>query len=273
MLENNFQPCITEATRIVDTHRPSLPDNIFVNKPIHNPITGNILEKISYDHLPNFIIYESEPSHYDNVDIKIRDMSKLNRDDFLADLQNLYLNIKTVSVSLNTNDSYSYFHKNYLKLLNKHAPFKFLSNKEKKTRRKPWLTKGILTSINKKRKLFKKYKSSHIQETYDKYKIYRDLLNTLCKKSKKMYYKSYFTTNANNSKKTWIEINNILNRRKKQHQNFLLSNNGIMETNKHKIANKFNHYFTSVADSLKNSSNQLKISGLFKKPKCKFYVP
>ena len=93
MLENNFQPCITEATRIVDTHRPSLPDNIFVNKPIHNPITGNILEKISYDHLPNFIIYESEPSHYDNVDIKIRDMSKLNRDDFLADLQNLYLNI------------------------------------------------------------------------------------------------------------------------------------------------------------------------------------
>ena len=47
MLENNLNPCITEPTRIVDTSKPSLIDNIFVNN-INNTTSGNILEKISY---------------------------------------------------------------------------------------------------------------------------------------------------------------------------------------------------------------------------------
>ena len=54
MLEQHFHPCITEPTRIVDTNNPSLVDNIFINK-IPKLTCCHILEKISYDHLPNFI--------------------------------------------------------------------------------------------------------------------------------------------------------------------------------------------------------------------------
>ena len=53
MLEHNFHPHITEPTRITNTNRPSLVDNIFTNT-FENPLSGNILEQISYDHLPNF---------------------------------------------------------------------------------------------------------------------------------------------------------------------------------------------------------------------------
>ena len=60
MLENNLQPCITESSRIVDNCRPSLVDNIFINT-LNIPISGNLLENVSYDHLPNFIIIESKP--------------------------------------------------------------------------------------------------------------------------------------------------------------------------------------------------------------------
>lgn len=69
MLENNFNPTILEPTRIVDTNKPSLLDNIFINK-MNKLTSGNVLEKISYDHLPDFIIFESEPSRDKSKKIK-----------------------------------------------------------------------------------------------------------------------------------------------------------------------------------------------------------
>ena len=69
MLENNLNPCITEPTRIVDTSKLSLLDNIFVNN-INNATSGNILEKISYDHLPNFVLFEAENTHNIKNNIK-----------------------------------------------------------------------------------------------------------------------------------------------------------------------------------------------------------
>ena len=59
MLKNNFFPCISEATRIANLSKPSLVDNIFINS-TEIPISGNILEHVSYDHLPNFCIIENE---------------------------------------------------------------------------------------------------------------------------------------------------------------------------------------------------------------------
>ena len=57
MLEHNFQPNIIEPTRITNTNKPSLVDNIFTNI-FEDSISGNILEHISYDHLPNFLILD-----------------------------------------------------------------------------------------------------------------------------------------------------------------------------------------------------------------------
>lgn len=43
--------------------------------------------------------------------------------------------------------------------INKHAPLEALPNPEKKRKAKPWLTKGIITSTNKKRQLLTKFKT------------------------------------------------------------------------------------------------------------------
>ena len=59
LLEFNFHPCITEPTRVTNTNKPSLVDNIFINS-LENPVSGNILEHISYDHLPNFVVLQHE---------------------------------------------------------------------------------------------------------------------------------------------------------------------------------------------------------------------
>ena len=161
-------------------------------------------------------------------------MRNFKQDDFTTDLHTLYTVVSKTADKLNTNEAYNFFHMKYTKLIDKHAPYRTLNKRESKTRQKPWLTKGILTSIDIKRKLFISYKKKKIQETYDKYKIYRDLLNTLCRKSKKLYYKTYFSDNAKKSKKTWSEINKLLNRKRKQQHNFLVLEDGIIQTDKKK---------------------------------------
>merc|ERR1712168_1573269 len=84
MFQNNFQPCITEPTRITNTNKPSLVDNIFINT-FDDPTCGNILEHISYDHLPNFIILDHEHKNK-KKSVKKRDKRNFDKDKFLAEL-------------------------------------------------------------------------------------------------------------------------------------------------------------------------------------------
>ena len=91
MLEHHLHPCITEPTRIVDISTPSLLDNIFTLN-IQDPICGNILEKISYDHLPNFIIFKAKKKQLTSKTIKVRDTSKFNQQNYLDELNALNLN-------------------------------------------------------------------------------------------------------------------------------------------------------------------------------------
>ena len=94
-------------------------------------------------------------------------MANFKEVDFIKELN--ALNILTYT-NLSTNDSYTQLHKNFLFTLNKHAPIKYLSKKARKTKQKPWLTKGILTSIAVKRKLFTNYKQTQNENLYLKYK-------------------------------------------------------------------------------------------------------
>ena len=84
MFQNNFQPCITEPTRITNANKPSLVDNIFINC-FDDPISGNILEHISYDHLPNFVILNHNHKSKKHP-IRKRDKRNFDPEKFQAEL-------------------------------------------------------------------------------------------------------------------------------------------------------------------------------------------
>ena len=143
---------------------------------------------------------------------------------------------------------YEIYNKKILGALNKHAPIKYLNKKKVKTRQKPWLSPGILTSIKRKRVLFKKYKMLKLKDRnsdyiYQQYKLHRDMINTLKRRSKTIYYNGYFTTRG---------INQLLNKNHyKQKLIFLQDCEGLTNILR-KVANKFNQYFINVAGSLSN---------------------
>ena len=128
MYSNFFQPCIVEPTRITSNNRPSVLDNIFINTNDKKVYCGNIIDKIS-DHLPNFAIINIFHKKR-NQKIMVRDMSHFNEIVYKKDLEKLkrldILKHKTVNEMLNT------FHEKLLEIIDKNAPLRTLSKREKK---------------------------------------------------------------------------------------------------------------------------------------------
>jgi len=68
--------------------------------------------------------------------------------------------------------------------LDKHAPYRYASRKEQRSFNKPWLTKGILTSIAKKNTLYRKQLTTNNPNIIIQYKTYRNKLSHLKEISK-----------------------------------------------------------------------------------------
>ena len=104
-------------------------------------------------------------------------------------------------------------------------------------------------------KLYKKYikaKGNVIKDDYHKrYKELRNQILTLCRQSKNLYYQKYFTENTKDIKSTWKGIKSIINinSRSKITPTSLIVDNKV-NTDPIVIANKFNHYFSSIASNL-----------------------
>ena len=74
---------------------------------------------------------------------------------------------------------------------------------KEKLNNSPWITKGIETAIRKKNQLFK-------SNNLEKYKLYRNMIPTLTRASKKSYYHSFFSQNISNMKKMWEGIRELI---------------------------------------------------------------
>ena len=74
------------------------------------------------------------------------------------------------------------------------------------------------------------------------------------KKSKQAYYEKYFERNWNNIKNTWKEIKSLINLKTATSRvpTVLSLDNGDTITNPHDIANTFNNYFASIAETKKS---------------------
>ena len=140
-----------------------------------------------------------------------------------------------ICTKIDINKSFSTFHNKLNKLLNKHAPLRPISKR-----------KGIRRSIKIKNSLY----YSGDSKTY---KIYRNKILMLTRKSKKNFFHNYFEDNLNNIKKTWEEINNLLGRKRKAIKNITsLKRVGSdqISFNSSEIPDIMNEYFSSIGHNL-----------------------
>ena len=260
MFSNFYQPVILQPTRYSDHHKPALIDNIFVNSLDIDGVSGNLIAKVT-DHMPNFVLMHKEISKNHKSKILKRDYKNFDESSFINDVSKTDFDPDGLLGLSSLDSRYEHFQGKILDAIQNHAPLKPLTKKQHKQRKKPWITNGILKSISIKNKFYKKFLKSKDPYWYQQYKFYRDTLNHLIRRSKRNHYKSYFETFKNNSKKIWKGINELLNKSNKTASSeIIIKNNGVLVNDQKQVANRFNEYFTSIAqnlvDKLRNPKKQ-----------------
>ena len=252
MIVKNLIPKITKPTRKTETSA-TLIDHIFTNIENTFCLAGTLLTDIS-DHYSNFISikFKSQqklfPQTYTYRAITQTSLANLNNSMQEHDWNDIY-NASDVNIA------YELFEKQLSLLLNTHLPI--VSKKFNRHRHKyqPWITKGILRSLKQKEKLYihmlkaKNTPSFSVKE--QKYKRYNSVYNKCVKAAKNIHWKNTFETTKHDMKKTWENINKLINRNSKHiSQSNSFSDDKQEYNTPTEIANGFNKYFTNIGPSL-----------------------
>ena len=210
---NFLLPVISIPTTKINTVNDTLIDNIFTNEFNPDLISGNLTEDIS-DHLPSFLIIpiKNKIKLPNDHNIYTRDLHKVDYDNFL-DL--LDIDLDEISNISNANDAFIKLFESTSKVIDDYIPLRKITNNEFKRRYKPWISKGILISINRKNKLYKKYIKCANNDskllTYNEYKTLKNQINELVRLGKRTHYAHYFDENNNNLRKIWDGIKELVN--------------------------------------------------------------
>ena len=268
MTSNLLVPLILIPTKI-NSKNDTLIDNIFSNQLNSETISGNLTVNFSDGHLPSFAIfpkpnYNHLPKKHNLYKREKIGLNTEKKENFLMDLAAIDMD-KDIIVNNDAEKSMDNLLRETNNIIDNYYPNKKLTKKEFKQTTKPWITAGILNSINRKDKLFRKYmncKSATVKATLNiEYKALKNRITSLIHFSKKDYYTKYFNQYSNNIKKIWEAIKGIINIKTKDHNapNCIEVDNELVSDNT-QICDKFNDYFANVAGKIldKNKTPILK---------------
>ena len=259
IFSSNMIPMISVVTHEKPGCAPTLIDNIMTNS-TENLIGAGVLESKVSHHYPIFCILSCSSFDEEQQPKKFKyDYCQSNIDKFLDDMsQSLACEIPMYNES-----SFEIF----VQKIKDHIEntFKVESEQFSKSRRNifenPWITPGIIASVNKKEYYFKQWKKSTTKDNvlgeetlYCIYKEFRKKLKHIIKSAKRLHYARKFDRVNGNIKKTWALINELRGKSKNKIKALFVID-GNMVRDKREISNGFNLFFSSVAKKLNSKLN------------------
>ena len=246
LLSFNLFPVITRPSKINInniTSRFTLIDHIWANfKSGINHVSGVIHNCIT-DHFPVFYSFQLL-NRISAKTIKYRYIDRRKINSFIAHVNQM--DFTQVFNAVCPGSAFELFHDKLFDCYNRIFSIKkkrITNNKIKS----PWMTHKLRLCIRKKYKLFNLMKRGLV--TRRDFNVYKNLLRWAVNKSKQMYNVRNFMKSKNSMKDTWKNINNILGRKKTNHDVTLIANNGI-KFNGSVVCSKFSEYFSNVASDL-----------------------
>ena len=168
----------------------------------HLPIFGNANNTLPRSYFNSSNEYRRTFSHTKQT--QFRDLLLKNLNSY-----NCYVNDSNPNASL----------ERLIKLIqmtyNDTFPMRKISKRSQKKYRKPWVTTSILKEIKHKHKLFKIFLGKRDNTSHLNFKWQRNLVKRSIDRAKRDYHKRIFEQSKSNSKKTWKNLNDVLNRKKK----------------------------------------------------------
>ena len=148
-----FIPLINKPTRIT-AHSAALIDNIFTNNFSDKVLSSILINDIS-DHLPILsYLFDDSVALKNQLYKPTRNYNEANINSFRTCLSKV--NWSEVLSDQDPNDVYNKFHSKYSLLYEKCFPWGKKSNRYNKASLSPWITRSLLVSIQKRKKLYRK---------------------------------------------------------------------------------------------------------------------
>ena len=123
-----------------------------------------------------------------------------------------------------------------------------------KSNQSPWITKGIAKSSKKKQRLYEKFLKNRTPKNEETYETYKNLFETIKRRSKKKFYSEKLQKFKGDAKKTWSVMKEILGKCTTKSSTLptkiTVNKTDIFDTKK--IADEFNKFFTNIGTDLAN---------------------
>ena len=242
---------ITHPTRITTTSSTLL-DHVYTNNALGEHKSFILVEDVS-DHLPVMVCSNlSLPKSEKSTVTLIRDTKNFDVEKFLDKLtegMELLGDIKEECIDNYSEKFIDIFHKT----LNIHAPLWKQNRKETKLKSKPWLSRGILKSIQQKNLLYKRALKLNDSNTWAQYKVYRNKLTHIKEYAKRLYVKNLVNDNKCDTSSLWKIINKVIhlkNVKKNNIPNKMYASKTESAQGPQAISNLFNTYFTEIGFNL-----------------------
>ena len=196
-MSNFLLPVITIPTKI-NRGNHTLIDNIFTNNLNPDTKSGNFEINLSDGHLPSFIITPKQNQNHlpKKHNILIRDKKHFNKDAFLIDYSSVDWDEVTDINKFDVNHSLNNFLSKFNNILDTHMPMRKITRKEFKQKYKPWISNSILSKIEDKDRIFRKYANCNNAirkaQLFDDFKVLKNEITQDVRTGKKAYYKKLF---------------------------------------------------------------------------------
>ena len=246
LLSHNCFPIITIPAKINEnnpTTRYSLIDHIWSNFKKGTNHSAGVIEYLISDHLPTFYFFSKSGNSFKNV-LKSRQLSNAGIQDFIKLVGDI--DFSSIYSMSNPNEVFDFFYDKLFKAFNLSFPLKVKKINKNKIN-KPWITPLLKKCIKKKFYMYNLLKRGLISR--NRFLIYKNLLLWVTKRIRNNYYNNEFQRNKGDVRKTWSDINVLLNRKKTTGVREIKGDNGNVLKGRD-AANYFNNFFTNIATNL-----------------------
>ena len=250
ILSAGYIPKVTLPTRL--SENSTLIDNVFTTN-LNTDLSAYILDIHISDHQPVVLFTNDDIPPTRSKYITIRANTDDRKDNFRQCFHNKHIFDQLDKDIHVTDPNYNYeILEHAIKETHSECfPERRVRFNAKKHKKMPWITNGILKSINNRNKLYKKLKQSRIDSLdyivkKTDFNKYRNTLSKTITNAKRVYYNQIFDRYKYDMKKTWNIISETLNRKVKNPIPETMTINGQNCSDKGTIAESFNTFFASI---------------------------
>ena len=247
----DLRQIVKEPTCFKSVDNPSLLDIILTNCP--RSITSSINLPLGISDFHNFISAATKikrPSNEPRT-INYRTMKNFNEDVYKQDLEIAPFHVSHIFDDV---DDKMWFHNNLLaNIIEKNAPMK---QKTIKTKQLPYMNDQLRKAINVKANLRRKFHKIHNQQSWEKYRKQRNLVNKLKRKSLQKYFEENCNSDNNKGKHFWEIVKPFMtNKSKSSNEHITLYEGESLISNATDVCNIFNDYYVNVTSNFCEPEN------------------